>query len=172
MPVLAMMHGMPSSSRKNKKPEVSEAPAGSAFAFQLPGTDPAAAQNIWLAGLGALASAQAEGSKAFDALVKQGLDMQAQTKEQWSEAAQRLGSLNPLAGSTGSAADPAPWDRLGGIFENRVARALGSLGMPSAAEVAALQQRVAALEQALAELRQTLQPAATSPARKSRAQGG
>lgn len=161
-----MMHGMPSSSRKNKKPETSEAPAGSAFPFQLPGTDPAAAQNIWLAGLGALASAQAEGSKAFDALVKQGLDMQAQTKEQWSEAAQRLGSLNPLASGTGSAAGPAPWDRLGGIFENRVARALDSLGMPSAAEVAELQQRVTALEQALDALRQGSRAAATPSTRK------
>ena len=42
------------------------------------------ASNIWLAGLGALAgaqaNAQAEGTKAFEALVKQGLDMQARAQ--------------------------------------------------------------------------------------------
>ena len=110
----------------------------------------APAHNIWLAGLGALASAQAnaqaEGTKAFEALVKQGLEMQARTqalaKEQWAEAAQRMGAID--SGGTGS------WDRLGGIFEGRVARALASLGMPTANEVAELRQRVEALEQALA----------------------
>ena len=129
-----------------------EEDAPSAFAFNLPGSDPAAAQNIWLAGLGALASAQAEGSKTFEALVKQGLDMQAQTqalaKEQWAEATERMSALT----GTGTPAAAAPWDRLGGIFENRVARALASMGMPSASEVADLRQRVADLEQALAAL--------------------
>lgn len=172
-----MMQPMATRSRKTPNPEAADPSASPAFPFQLPGTDPAAAQNIWLAGLGALASAQAEGSKTFDTLVKQGLDMQAQAKEQWSEAAQRLGSLNPLAAPPADSGGPAPWDRLGGIFESRVARALGSLGMPSAAEVAELQQRVATLEQALAELHTaakpaTDKPATASPARKSRAKSG
>ena len=107
--------------------------------------------NIWLAGLGALASAQAnaqaEGTKAFEALVQQGLQMQERTqalaKEQWNEAAQRIAETAGAAGS---------WDRLGGIFEGRVARALASLGMPAASEMAELRQRVQALENALAAL--------------------
>ena len=130
-------------------------PAPSEPAHAAPGTVHAPPHNIWLAGLGALASAQAnaqaEGTKAFEALVQQGLQMQARTqalaKEQWSEAAQRMGALTTNnTGATGS------WDRLGGIFEGRVARALASLGMPAASEVAELRQRVAALEQALAAL--------------------
>ena len=126
---------------------------------------PAPADNIWLAGLGALASAQAnaraEGSKAFEALVKQGIEMQTRTqalaKDQWSEAAQRMGAMTAQAGAVGS------WDRLGGIFEGRVARALASMGMPSASEIAELKARVQALEQALAALRAT--PADPAPAR-------
>ncbi|HNR84907.1 phasin family protein, partial [Ottowia sp.] len=90
----------------------------------------------------------AEGSKAFEALVKQGLEWQARTqalaKEKWAEAAERMGAMTAQAtGGVGS------WDRLGGIFEERVARALASMGMPSASEVAQLQARVEALETAL-----------------------
>jgi BMFP domain-containing protein YqiC len=40
-------------------------------------------------------------------------------------------------------------DRLEHMFEDRVARALKSLGLPTAQEVAELQERVAALEAAL-----------------------
>lgn len=130
--------------------------------FPPPGTQHGQAQNIWLAGLGALASAQAEGGKAFEALVKQGLEMQERTqalaKEQWSEAAQRMGTMTAQA--TGAAGS---WDRLGGIFEGRVARALASLGMPSASEITELRERVHALEQKLAAAEQRT---ASTPGRR------
>jgi poly(hydroxyalkanoate) granule-associated protein len=110
----------------------------------------ASAHNVWLAGLGALASAQAEGSKAFEALVKQGMAMQDKTqalaKERMAEAAQRMQAMaNPASGGA------APWGRLGGIFEDRVAQALAGLGMPTAQELAALAARVDALERALGQ---------------------
>ena len=110
--------------------------------------------NIWLAGLGALAGAQAsaqtEGSKAFEGLVQ----------EKWAEAAERMGAMTAqAAGGVGS------WDKLGGIFEDRVARALASMGMPSASEVAQLKARVEALEAALA----TLQGAAPASPQAPRA---
>lgn len=125
--------------------------------------------NIWLAGLGALANAQAEGGKAFEALVRQGLEMQARTqalaKEQWSEAAQRMGAMGADA-ATGS------WGRLGGIFENRVARALASMGMLSPGEVGELKARVEALEQAVEALRGKAAPARKSAARKTAGKTG
>lgn len=112
---------------------------------------PGQSHNIWLAGLGALAKAQADGSKAFEALVKQGIEMQAQTqalaKEHWEDAAKRMGAM-----TTGAPGATGGWDRLGGIFENRVARALSSMGMPPADEIAELKTRIDKLEQALAEL--------------------
>ena len=98
-----------------------------------------AAQNVWLAGLGALASAQAEGSKAFESLVKQGLDMQTQAQELARERMAAMGDPGAVA----------PWGRLGGIFEDRVARALASMGMPTAHELALLTARVEALERAI-----------------------
>jgi hypothetical protein len=55
-------------------------------------------------------------------------------------------------------------DRLEHVFEDRVARALKSLGLPTAHEVTDLQERVAALEAALGK---KVAPATTqAPARK------
>lgn len=127
----------------------------------------APAHNTWLASLDALAKAQADGSKAFEAMVKQGMEMQAQTqtlaKEQWQEATERMGAM-------ATAAPGAGWDRLGGIFESRVARALASMGMPSATEVSDLKARVAALEKTVAQLAGTPSraPAGSKPRRTSR----
>ena len=78
--------------RSRNTPEASTA---APTASQPPATGPGAeqSQNIWLAGLGAMARAQAEGSKAFDALVKQGLDWQSQAREQIAEVTQRAEAL-------------------------------------------------------------------------------
>ena len=126
----------PRTSTRTTPPPDSPAPA-TATPLGMP------AHNIWLAGLGALASAQAnahaEGSKAFEALVKQGLDMQTQAQELARERMAAIGDPGAVA----------PWGRLGGIFEDRVARALASMGMPTAHELALLTARVEALERAI-----------------------
>lgn len=116
------------------------------------------AQQIWLAGLGAFAKAQAEGGKVFDTLVREGSALQQRTQsgasERLAEAAERM---NAVASEFGQRA-AGQWGKLEGLFEERVARALGALGVPTAAEVQALQDRVAALEARLSE--------ATAAARK------
>lgn len=104
------------------------------------------AQQIWLAGLGAFAKAQAEGGKVFEALVKDGLSMQRTTQaaaeEKIAEAAKKFSSL-----AGGLAAPVAqPWDRLETIFEDRVAKALGRLGAPSRSDWHQLLARLEALE--------------------------
>ncbi len=115
------------------------------------------AQQIWLAGLGAFAKAQQEGGKVFETLVKDGLAMQrkAQTtaEEKIAEATQKMSTmaqeLSAQASQFGSKATGS-WDKLEGIFEDRVARALVRLGLPTAAELEELQKRVASLEAAAA----------------------
>lgn len=106
------------------------------------------AQQIWLAGLGALAQAQAQGTKAFEALVSDGLKMQHKTQ---AEAQQRLQEaterLTHMAQDLGQQASGRV-DRLEHMFEERVARALQRLGMPTLAELQQLQARVDALEAA------------------------
>jgi poly(hydroxyalkanoate) granule-associated protein len=115
------------------------------------------AQQIWLAGLGAFAKAQQEGGKVFETLVNDGLAMQrkAQTtaEEKIAEATQKMSTmaqeLSAQASQFGSKASGS-WDKLEGIFEDRVARALVRLGLPTAAELEDLQKRVASLEAAAA----------------------
>ncbi len=108
------------------------------------------AQQIWLAGLGAFAKMQQEGSKAFEALVKDGAGMQKKTQQAAEESlAQAQARMSGFASEFGTKA-AGGWGKLENIFEERVARALEKLGMPSAAEVAALQARVETLEAQLA----------------------
>ena len=112
---------------------------------------PEQAQNVWLAGLGALAKAQTEGTKAFDSLVQQGLALQNQTqalaKAQFAEAAQRMEAM----AATARPLVPERWSALDGIFDKRVAGALTRLGIPDAVAMERLEARVTALEQALAQ---------------------
>jgi len=108
------------------------------------------AQQIWLAGLGAFAKMQQEGSKAFEALVKDGAGVQKKTQEAAGESfAQAQARMAGLASEFGTRA-AGGWGKLETLFEQRVAQALDKLGMPSAREVAALQARVEALEAQLA----------------------
>jgi poly(hydroxyalkanoate) granule-associated protein len=126
------------------------------------------AQQIWLAGLGAFSKAQAEGGKVFEALVKEGLSMQQKTQsagERLSEAASRMANMAGLASSFGAKA-AAPWDRLENIFEERVAKALANLGVPSGTDFKALADRVAALEKAAAA---PAKPAARRPSKTTSA---
>ena len=53
--------------------EAASAPAGSRADHQMAQTVKDSAQQIWLAGMGAFAKAQAEGGKAFETLIKEGL---------------------------------------------------------------------------------------------------
>jgi poly(hydroxyalkanoate) granule-associated protein len=127
------------------------------------------AQQIWLAGLGAFAKMQQEGSKAFEALVKDGAGMQKKTQAAAEETlAQAQTRMAGFASEFGTKA-AGQWGKLENIFEERVARALEKLGLPSAADYAALQARVAALEAALQ--RSEKKPAA-APARASRKTAG
>jgi poly(hydroxyalkanoate) granule-associated protein len=100
------------------------------------------AQQIWLAGLGAFSKAQAEGGKAFDTLVKEGLSIQRKTQavaeERISDASDRVTGMASEISSKAA----GQWDKLENIFEDRVAKALNKLGVPSARDVEALLERI------------------------------
>lgn len=110
------------------------------------------AQQIWLAGLGAFAKAQEEGSKVFDTLVKDGLSIQRKTQataeEKISEATSRMSEMaSDLQSKVGNR-----WDKLENIFEERVAKALGKLGVPLASDLTALAERIDLLDQQVRQL--------------------
>jgi poly(hydroxyalkanoate) granule-associated protein len=126
------------------------------------------AQQIWLAGLGAFAKMQEEGSKAFEALVKDGVGIQKKTQQAAEETmAQAQARMAGFASDIGAKATGG-WGKLETIFEERVARALASLGMPSAEEFAALKARVEALE---AELEDAKPREQRKPASRRRSAG-
>ena len=130
------------------------------------------AQQIWLAGLGAFAKAQQEGGKVFEALVQDGVNLQRKTQavaqERMAEATERItemaGGLSAKAGQQ--------WGKLESIFEDRVARALGGLGVPSAQELQWLSQRVLDLEAQVQALQKAGQrPKASRSAAADKAAG-
>ena len=113
------------------------------------------AQQIWLAGMGAFAKAQAEGGKVFDALVKEGMSLQRKTQAVAEEKIGEVtGKMSAMAGTVTSKAGQN-WDKLETIFEARTAKALSKLGVPTAKDVDALVKRVDALAVAVAKLSKT-----------------
>ncbi|WP_342315584.1 phasin family protein [Lysobacter sp. FW306-1B-D06B] len=123
------------------------------------------AQQIWLAGVGAFSRAQAEGTKLFDALIKEGMSLE-QTARRF--AGGQADAVRDVVGSrVGQARERASdtWDRLEKVFEDRVQRALVKLGVPGRDDLNDLSRRVDALT---AELRRQGGAAPRkSPARKS-----
>ena len=127
------------------------------------------AQQIWLAGLGAFSKAQEEGSKVFDALVKEGMSIQRKTQsaaeEKITEATSRMSDMaNDIQSKAGNR-----WDKLENIFEERVAKALSKLGVPSAKEVNALAARVDHLDKTMMKMHgpAAAAPSGAQPAAKS-----
>lgn len=134
-----------------------------------PGADTVrdSAQQIWLAGLGAFTKAQQEGGKVFDALVQEGLAMQRKAQStaeaRLNEASQKVSHLAQEFSQRAT----GQWNQLEGLFEERVARALQRLGIPSAEQVQALQARVAELEAQLKARASRPTAKKAAPARKT-----
>jgi poly(hydroxyalkanoate) granule-associated protein len=130
------------------------------------------AQQIWLAGMGAFAKAQAEGGKVFEALVKEGVSLQRKTQ---AVAEEKLGDVTGRMSSMASEVTSkagASWDKLENIFEERTAKALGKLGVPTAKDVAELSRRVEELSAAVARLSKSPKAAASARTPAAKAPAG
>lgn len=142
--------------------EKKAAPAAALFDSQLAQSVRDSAQQIWLAGMGAFSKAQAERGKLFDTLVKEGLNLQKKTQGMAEEKISEMtGRMSAMAGSVTSRAGQN-WDKLEAIFEQRTAKALSRLGVPTAKDVQALNQRVEELAAAVAKLGKSAAPARTA----------
>lgn len=126
------------------------------------------AQQIWHAGVGAFARAQAEGGKLFETLVKEGLNLEQTARKIAGGRADvvRDAVEQRVEQARGRATDT--WDRLEKVFEDRVQRALTKLGVPGRDDLTDLSKRVEALT---AELRRQgptsrKSAAAKAPAKK------
>jgi poly(hydroxyalkanoate) granule-associated protein len=142
-------------------------PAG-LFDSALAGSVKESAQQIWLAGMGAFSKAQAEGGKVFEALVKEGVTLQKKTQtvaeDKFTEVTSKMtGMASEVQSKAGQ-----QWDKLESIFEERTAKALGKLGVPSAKDVIAMQRRIDELSAQVAKLSKAppVKKAAPAPAVK------
>jgi len=117
------------------------------------------AQQIWLAGLGAFAKAQEEGGKLFESLVKEGAALDAKTRK-FTEAkvAEARGNVESTLGQVRERSQET-WDKLEKVFEDRVSRALGRLGIPGREELKTLTKRVEDLSREVRKLNDKPAPA-------------
>ena len=121
------------------------ASASSLLDSQLAHSVKESAQQIWLAGMGAFSKAQEEGGKVFEALVKEGVSLQRKTQGLAEERISAVtGKMTAMADGMSNKAG-AQWDKLESIFEERVAKALNKMGVPSRKDIDTLIKRIDAL---------------------------
>jgi poly(hydroxyalkanoate) granule-associated protein len=143
--------------------------AASLMDSQLAGAVKDSAQQIWLAGMGAFSKAQEEGSKVFEALVKEGMTLQKKTQGIAEDKISEVtGKMSAMAGTVQAKAGQN-WDKLEAIFEARTAKAMNKLGVPTAKDVQALTARVDELAAAVAKLSKGSTAAAPKAPRKAAA---
>lgn len=156
----AVKSGGKSTSKKSAKSAASKSSI-------LSGSVKDSAQQIWQAGLGAFNKAQVEGTKAFEALVKEGVSFQRKTQsaaeEKINVATQKMTSMATDITSKAS----GQWDKLETIFEDRVAKALNKLGVPSAKDIDALIARINALNVSVQKLTPAKAVVRAKPASKA-----
>jgi len=116
------------------------------------------ANRIWLAGVGAFAAAQQQGSGVFDSLVEEGERVQ---KQVMNAAEDAYASVVTKASQAWDQLSP---DQLGGLFENSVARALHVLSIPTREDVEKLSHRVAELTKIIKTLLQETESQDAVPA--------
>jgi poly(hydroxyalkanoate) granule-associated protein len=107
------------------------------------------AHKIWLAGLGALAVAEDEGSKLFSSLVQEGEKFETAGKKKVKELRKEV---DAKTGEARRAAQGA-WSKVEEGFDEGVARALRRVGVPTREEITALSKRVEELTAAVERLR-------------------
>jgi poly(hydroxyalkanoate) granule-associated protein len=111
--------------------------AGAASESELGRAMADSAQKIWLAGLGAFERAKADGPRMFETLVEQGRGLRERARE---AADQALKAVRDGASGAGGR-----FDKLEQVFEERVSKSLGRLGVLTRGEVGDLARQVSEL---------------------------
>ena len=124
------------------------------------------AQQVWLAGVGAFGRAQAEGTKLFETLVKEGMNFEQGARRFAGGRADVM--RDAVEARVGQARERASdtWDRLEKVFEDRVQRALVKLGVPGREDLSDLAHRVDTLTAELRRQRTSAKPR-SAPVRKA-----
>ena len=113
------------------------------------------AHKIWLAGLGAVATAEEEGSKLFNSLVKKGEKYETKGRKEFDKVLRRVDDAKGKAGST--------WGKVEDSIDKKVGDALKRMGVPTRSEINKLTKRVEELTLKVDQLK----PRTTTKARKT-----
>ena len=109
------------------------------------------AHKVWLAGLGAVAMAEDEGSKVFNELISKGKNLerrsQKQTKEQMEKAKGTVAGLKIVAESY--------WETFSRTVDDSVTDVVHRIGVPTKDEIETLTKKVENLTAAVDNLRAT-----------------
>src|SRR5262245_11968756 len=106
---------------------------------------------IWLAGLGALAAAEEEGSKLFSRLVERGRDVEQKGKVEVEKVKTEVEKMKTKAAST--------FESWGEKFDEKLTAALRRLGVPTRDEIRNLTRRVEELNAKVEQLKPRVTPA-------------
>jgi poly(hydroxyalkanoate) granule-associated protein len=111
---------------------------------------------IWLAGLGALAAAEEEGSKIFSRLVERGRDVESRGKVEVDKMKVEAEKFKSKAEST-----VETWgDKFGEKFDEKLTATLQRLGVPTRDEIRNLTRKVEDLNAKIEQLKPRVTPAA------------
>ncbi len=124
------------------------------------------AHQIWQAGLGAFAKAQEEGGRVFNKLVEEGTNLQRRTRSMAEDKVSEVTDTVTKVADGVSKQASGSWDKLEQVFEDRVARALSTIGVPTQKDIQELTRRVEQLSRAVAAATGKKVPAAAKPAAK------
>ena len=107
------------------------------------------ANRVWLAGLGAFAKTQEEGEKLFQTLVKEGEQVEKRARK--AAEARIEDAKGKVVEFRGKANEQ--FDRLEELFQERVARVLNRMGVPTQEDIQELSKRVEALNESIMALK-------------------
>ena len=118
------------------------------------------AHQIWLAGLGAVATAQEEGGKLFKNLVEKGEGMEKAGKNKVEQAKGAVSGVKVVAESY--------WETFERTLDDKVTAVIHRIGVPTKDEIDTLTERVESLTSAIEKLRtkQTPKPRTRATAAK------
>lgn len=124
------------------------------------------AQNVWLAGLGALTMAEGEGGKLFKALVKRGAALDTKNKKAFTAMVKDVEARVEVVKESVVGATSGTVSKIESGLESGMATVLHTLGVPTRHEIQNLTRKVDALTHSVEKKAKSARKSTSKKARK------